>query len=232
MATIDLNALLYKYELDISWAIRTVFDDELEIPADSKVMTKTEPYLESSSSWDRRARRRKTLIDKYLWNEEKGTYLDYNTCTAKQSPYESATLFYALWCGVSSPRQALSIVTNALPRLEQAGGLSSTSKIPRASLTEPGAPPKQWDYPFGWAPHQMLAWDGFVRYGFEEEAQRLAYRWLHMVTKVSVDYNGAVVEKYDVTQLEHSYRVEAEYGNQGLEFEGLAREGYVDVTEY
>ena len=94
-------------------------------------------------------------------------------------------------------------------------------------LVEPKNPPKQWDYPFGWAPHQMLAWDGLRRYGFEEEAQRLAYRWLHMITKVSIDYNGAVVEKYDVTQLEHSYRVDAEYGNQGLEFKGLAREGYV-----
>ena len=71
----------------------------------------------------------------------------------------------------------------------------------------------------------MLAWGGLRRYGFEEEAQRLAYRWLHMITKVAVEYNGAVVEKYNVIQLENSHRVEAEYGNQGLGFKGLAREG-------
>ena len=46
-----------------------------------------------------------------------------------------------------------------------------------------------------------------------------------MITKVAVNYNGAIVEKYDVTQLERSHHVDAEYGNQGLDFEGLAREG-------
>ena len=47
---------------------------------------------------------------------------------------------------------------------------------------------------------QILAWGGFRRYGFEEEAERLSYKWLYMVTKAFVDFNGIVVEKYDVTR--------------------------------
>lgn len=32
----------------------------------------------------------------------------------------------------------------------------------------------------------MLAWIGLERYNFEEEAQRLAYRWCHTLTKAFV----------------------------------------------
>ena len=52
----------------------------------------------------------------------------------------------------------------------------------------------------GWAPQQILAWSGLMRYGFQDEAERLAYKWLYMVTKAFVDFNGIVVEKYDVTR--------------------------------
>jgi len=53
----------------------------------------------------------------------------------------------------------------------------------------------------------------------------LAYKWLFMMTKAFVDYNGVVVEKYDVTRTVDPHRVDAEYGNQGLDFKGVATEG-------
>jgi neutral trehalase len=40
----------------------------------------------------------------------------------------------------------------------------------------------------------------------------------------SVDYNGVVPEKFDVVKLSHL--VDAEYGNQGLDFKMLNREGF------
>ena len=61
---------------------------------------------------------------------------------------------------------------------------------------------------------QILAWGGFLRYGFQEEAQRLAYKWLYMVTKSFVDFNGIVVEKYDVTRPIDPHKVDAEYGSK------------------
>ena len=200
-------------------------------------------HVESSSFWDRKARARKQRIDKHLWSPKRGTYVDYNTASRQQSPHDSVTCLWALWCGVASPRQALALVAHALPRFEQAGGLSSTARRTAAPASQHAAnsddndhnksdednvseePCRQWDYPFGWAPHQVLAWDGLWRYGFKADARRLAYRWLHTLVRVAVDFNGAMVEKYDVRGVRAPHRVAAEYGNQGARFEGLAREG-------
>ena len=106
------------------------------------------------------------------------------------------------------------------------GGLSSSTETSRGPINATN-PQKQWDYPNGWAPHQILAWSGLIKYGYHEEAERLAYRWLHMIIKIFVDFNGTVVEKYDVTQLKSSHRVGAEYGNQGLKFKYAPEEGRV-----
>lgn len=77
----------------------------------------------------------------------------------------------------------------------------------------------------GWAPQQMLAWMGLRRYGYTDDAFRLAYRWLYMVTKAFVDYHGVVVEKYNLVERKAPHRVDAEYGNQGADFKGVAQEG-------
>ena len=224
LATIDLNCLLYRYETDIAEAIRTIFEDTLQIPADFCAPGHPVDSFESSAVWDFRAKRRKESIDKYLWNEERGLYFDYNTVTRKQTEYESVTSLWALWCGVASPHQAFLLVEKGLPRFECVGGLSSNTKTSCGPVNAAN-PQKQWDYPNGWAPHQILAWDGLNTYGYYKEAERLAYRWLHMLIRVFMDYNGTVVEKYDVTQLESSHKVAAEYGNQGLNFKYAPEEG-------
>jgi len=71
-----------------------------------------------------------------------------------------------------------------------------------------------------------MVWDGLLKYGYREEAERLIYRWLYLITKVFVDFNGTVVEKYDVTQDTDSHKVTLEYGNQGLGFKRYAKEGF------
>lgn len=226
LATVDLNSLLYKYETDIARTIRAIFGDKLSVPAEFCAKGTEPNHIETSAIWDRRARRRRSLIDKYLWNEEKGMYFDYDTVKMEQTTYESATTFWPLWSGVSTPRQAARTVTTALPKLEAFGGLTSGTEHSRGPISL-DRPNRQWDYPFGWAPQQMLAWTGLIRYGYEEEAQRLAYKWLYMITKAFVDFNGVVVEKYDVTRPIDPHKVEAEYGNQGGDFKGIPREGWV-----
>ena len=225
LATIDLNSLLFKYETDIARTIRNVFHDKFEVP-DEWLATNNPgaAKLETSATWDRRAKRRKLAIDKYLWNEQAGMYFDYNTAKREQCNYESATTFWALWAGVSTPKQAAAMVTKALPRLEAFGGLLSGTEESRGEIGLE-RPNRQWDFPYGWAPQQILAWTGLYRYGFNEEAERLAYKWLFMITKAFVDFNGVVVEKYDVTRPIDPHRVDAEYGNQGLDFKGVAKEG-------
>ena len=86
-----------------------------------------------------------------------------------------------------------------------------------------------------------MAWVGLERYLYFEEAQRLAYRFLYMyvpcpvvchagltsfcrMTTAFVDFNGVVPEKFDAVKLSHL--VDAEYGNQGIDFKMVPREGF------
>ena len=86
-----------------------------------------------------------------------------------------------------------------------------------------------------------MTWVGLERYGYLEDAQRLAYRWLYMfvlssirafsmtdlcfrMTTAFVDFNGVVPEKFDAVKLSHL--VDAEYGNQGIDFKMVPREGF------
>lgn len=165
-------------------------------------------------------------MDTYMWNEEKGMFFDYNTETQETMNYESATTLWAMWAGLATPRQASEMILKALPRFEEFGGIVSGTEESRGAVGL-DRPTRQWDYPYGWAPQQMLAWTGCCRYGYQEDAERLAYKWLYMITKAFVDFNGVVVEKYDVTRPIDPHRVDAEYGNQGVDFKGAPREGYV-----
>jgi alpha,alpha-trehalase len=124
LGTIDLQCLLYKYEVDIGTAIREVFDDELELEEDfplapfpPSVKSYANPHRErsinrkqASDEWFERAEFRREIIDKYLWNESKSLYLDYDTAAEKQILYESATAFWALWAGCASEEQAWKLV--------------------------------------------------------------------------------------------------------------------------
>ncbi|KAF2475321.1 neutral trehalase [Lindgomyces ingoldianus] len=225
LAVVDINALLYKYETDIGRIIRAHFGDRLPVPAEFCAKGMTPGYLETSAAWERRSRKRRLAVDKYLWDEEAGMYFDYDTVKKERTGYESATTFWPMWSGLATPRQAAVLVAHALPKFEAFGGLVSGTEESRGPVGL-DRPNRQWDYPFGWAPQQILAWVGLQRYGYDGDAQRLAYRWLYMVTKAFVDFNGVVVEKYDVTRPIDPHKVEAEYGNQGSDFRGVPREGF------
>jgi len=69
-----------------------------------------------------------------------------------------------------------------------------------------------------------MIWKGLLKYGFVKEAQELIYRWLWMITRNAVDYNGTIPEKYDVVACTH--KVYAEYGNVGTEFDYITTSGF------
>ncbi|KAJ7592887.1 alpha,alpha-trehalase-neutral trehalase [Mycena floridula] len=234
LGTIDLQALLYKYEVDIGTAIREVFDDELELeevfslaPFPPSVESYANPHREQSTSrvqrsqeWFDRAEFRRQMIDKYLWNESKSLYFDYDTAKEQQILYESVTAFWALWAGCASEEQCWKLVTRSLKKFEVLGGVVSGTEESRGKISL-DRPNRQWDYP---PPHQIMIWVGLERYGYLDEAQRLAYRFLYMMTTAFVDFNGVVPEKFDAVKLSHL--VDAEYGNQGIDFKMVPREGF------
>ena len=210
---VELNAFLFKYETDFAAVIQNEFDDSFTIG--EKVYT--------SAYWLQKALDRKEQANKLLWNEEKGMYFDYNFRKKEQTNFISATVFTPLWAKMASKEQAEKVIKNALPLLKEKGGIASCTKESRGEISKE-RPQKQWDYPNGWAPHQMMIWRGLQHYGFHLELQELVYRWLFMITKNAVDYNGTIPEKYDVVSATH--KVFAEYGNVGTEFEYITKEGF------
>lgn len=210
---VELNALLYKYETDLADLIAAEFNDQFNY--NSKTYT--------SSYWTDKANSRRVRVDKYHWNEERGMYFDYNHRTEEQSDFIAATTFIPLWSNLASAEQAEALVENALPLLLEKGGIAGTEKESTGEISA-SRPQRQWDYPNGWAPHQMMIWRGLLNYGFQGETQELIYRWLYMITKNAVDYNGTIPEKYDVVEATH--KVFAEYGNVGTDFEYITQEGF------
>ncbi|KAI8342254.1 trehalase-domain-containing protein [Chlamydoabsidia padenii] len=214
LATVDLNSLLYKYEMDIADAIEDSLGGLLE---------DFDGFAQYSADWTQRAQKRKERMDKYLWNKEANLYFDYDTIKQQQTTYESATTFWTLWAGCASEDQARGMVAHSLHKFEVLGGLVSGTEISRGDITL-DRPNRQWDFPFGWAPHQMMAWVGLEKYGMHDISRRLAYRWLYTITKSFVDFNGVVPEKYDVVSSSH--KVQVEYGNVGTDFKYVPREGF------
>jgi alpha,alpha-trehalase len=176
-----------------------------------------------AEEWRLRAQKRRDLVNRYLWNEERGMFFDYNVVTRRQTDFESATTFYPLWAGLASRSQALRLVMHALPLFTMPGGIAGSSERSRGPIT-PMRTQTQWDFPFGWAPHQMLIWSGLERYGYDSLARDLAYRWLYTISSNACNYGGTIVEKYDVSS--RSAQVFAEYGNVGTKFSYVTREGF------
>jgi alpha,alpha-trehalase len=220
--TVDLNSLLYKTEIDIARTIQGEFGGTFKGIGGAS---------ETSSEWYRRAAKRKSLITKYLWDERSGMFFDYDLSRERRYPYVSATTFYPMWaCHKDDPQtrlltkdQAARLVASALPQLEMPGGVAASAEQSRGPLST-SRPARQWDFPYGWPPHQMIIWEGMQKYGFDTVAQRLAYRWLYTITRNAADYNGTIPEKMDVVK--RSHQVFAEYGNVGTKFSYITREGF------
>lgn len=129
LGTVDLCALLYKYETDIATVIHDHFNGELELEhgfdltpfpfgtevpyqsLDASLPDLSQPRRsteskQTSAEWFARAARRKQLADKYLWHEGHGIYYDWNCKKKKQSLYESVTTFWPMWSGMASEAQA------------------------------------------------------------------------------------------------------------------------------
>lgn len=165
---VDLNCLLYKTEKDLEW------------------MSMQLGKQQSAAMWSKRADIRRKRIDRYLWNEKLGLYFDYDFKNKQQSNYPYATTFYPLWAGLATPEQAKKVVTN-LSSFEKSGGIVT-------SLRQTGV---QWDYPYGWAPIQLIAIEGLYQYGFQQDATRISHKFLTMVLK-NYMRDKTIREKYDV----------------------------------
>lgn len=227
MLTVDLNSLLYKFEVDVAYLL-----GQLQAARSSASARLPIELAPAANVWCARAKHRFELMKMHLWSARDGLFYDALLAPtgSVQTGYVSATTLYPLWALADgcdgSPAPAFAekslLVTNALLELEAAGGLLASARASRERFSS--APDRQWDYPNGWAPHQMIAWRGLDAQGFREDADRLTVAWLFMLASNAVDNNGTIPEKYDVVARTHA--VFSEYGNVGTDFDYIATEGF------
>jgi alpha,alpha-trehalase len=240
--TVDLNSLLLQYELDVAHLYARGGAAEATAAQTWCERARARARLINRHLWDET---RGVYFDFNVVTQQRSNYLS----AASLYPLWVST---DNECHVSllEPSRAKTLVGSVLPRLEAPGGLLATDPTSLKAVTQPTVvqtaslptaalptaahqtegpsvtttPPRQWEAPNGWAPHQMLAWAGLQQHGFGEEAQRLAYRWLLLIAESSANFHGTVPEKFDVVARTH--RVFAEYGNVNTKFDYIATEGF------
>jgi alpha,alpha-trehalase len=197
-APICLNSLLFKTERDL---------EEL-----SRLLGKTS----EATQWQRQAEARKQAVQKYLWDEQQGLFFDYDFESGQRSSYRYATTFYPLWAGLATDAQARAVVKN-LSIFEQPGGIVTSVKESEG----------QWDYPFGWAPIQLLAVEGMRRYGNNAEANRVSTEFLSTVLD-NFERDKTIREKYNVVTRSSETAVKAGYAANVVGF-GWTNAAFVEL---
>jgi alpha,alpha-trehalase len=166
---VDLNSLLFGLEQAIGAGCERAHDEGC------------------ARDFSRHAAQRRAAIDRYLWDEARGAYLDYQRREQVRLRRLSAATLYPLFVALASDDQARRVATVVKADLLRAGGIVAT-------LLETG---QQWDAPNGWAPVQWIAIEGFRHYQDRRLAEVVACRWMLNVTRVYRS-SGKLVEKYDV----------------------------------
>jgi alpha,alpha-trehalase len=208
---VDLNALLYKYEMDFARAAR-IFDDKRE-----------------AAQWDQAADARKKTMNDLMWDRIRGLYYDYNYAKEKRGNVSSLAAYFPMWAGMVDEKQAESMV-KALRRFENKGGLATTDALPVGQFVL-GSMPTQWAYPNGWAPLHFIVIKALERYGYHQDARRIAMKWL----KTNLHWfnqHQTFLEKYNAVSPEKPpvkgvYPSQTGFGWTNAVFERLCQD-YVD----
>lgn len=178
---VDLNALLYKYEADFARAAQILGN-------------KTE-----EAKWKKAAKTRKANMNKLMWDGLRGMYYDYNFIKKRRGGTNSLATFFPMWAGMVDQKQAKQLV-KSLRRFEAKGGVSTTDSLPLGQFVL-GTIPTQWAYPNGWAPLQFIVVQALERYGYHDDAKRIALKWL----KTNLNWfnkHEVFLEKYNVVSPE------------------------------
>ncbi|WP_461788548.1 alpha,alpha-trehalase TreF [Pedobacter sp.] len=166
---IDLNCLLWNLERRIAEICAYTGDDV------------TAEFFRS------KAESRFYGIQKYLWNDDLKTFMDFDLERNTSSDVLNAAMVYPLFFEIATQQQAEQVKAHLADGFVQLGGLLTT-------LSTTG---QQWDAPNGWAPLQWTAYRGLKNYGFYPLADQIANNWTKNVERVFYA-TGKIMEKYNV----------------------------------
>ena len=193
---VDLNSNLYQYEKILSWLEQTL-------------------RISDGKTWDKKADQRAQLIRKYLWNEDRGLFLDYDYVNQKHAAVASVITLMPLYWGFATKKEAARIVDN-LSLFESDGGFVVCEQSVQPYLY-------QWGDAAVWAPMQFIAIGALDHYKYHTQAKCCALKWLNTVTSNFVAPNPATHRPF-------------KYGNgtrtPGFLYEKYSRDGSINDSEY
>ncbi len=211
---VDLNAMLYKYETDFARYYRLLNDRR------------------QTAYWEVAAAERNKTMNELMWSELRDLYYDYNYEKGKRGNVSSLASYFPMWAGMVDNKRAKELV-KSLRRFENRGGLATTDVQPLNQYVR-GTIPTQWAYPNGWAPLHLIVVKGLQRYGYHEDARRIAFKWIR--TNLNwFNSHGVFLEKYNVVQPDKPpakglYPTQTGFGWTNAVFERFCQE-YVDGKE-
>lgn len=166
---VDLNSILHFNERILSEAFELV------------------GAIGKSTYFKHKAEERLILIQKYLLNPE-GIYTDFNYKTLEHSKVITAASFVPYFT-----KTALDLSDRSknvlMDKLSGPYGLYTVEKMQQSSIF-------QWDYPNMWPPLVYFAVQGLLNYGYQDEAKKIAKKYIDTVARVYTKTN-TLWEKYD-----------------------------------
>ena len=179
---VDLNALLFGYEEFLFEAAK-----------------KNNWFLKDF--YQQRADKRKKLTNDLLWNDKLGWYFDYDFINKKQSEVYSLSGLQPLFMGMASQQQADKMVKN-LALFERDFGVATTNETK-------GCRDFQWAYPVVWPPLVYLTVIGLDKYGYKDDANRIAKKFIDVNTALFQNHR----KLFEKTNVETGDLSDAEYGS-------------------
>lgn len=169
---VDLNAILFKLESTLA--------DACNIANNAG----------DASLYRHRAESRKQSIQTLFFDDEEGFFVDLLLPDLQPTGTLSLAAAFPLFFNLATPDQASRVAARIRTEFLKPGGWVMT-------LNNSG---QQWDAPNGWAPLQWIVFTGLKNYGFTDEADLGAQRWVENNLNV-YSQTGRLLEKYDVEHI-------------------------------
>lgn len=195
-AAVELNTLIFTYERNFAATVKIL-------------------NLKNEPDWDAIAAKRKAFINKYLWNEKLGLFMDYDFVNQRHSKVATVITYQTMWAGLASEYQAKRMVAN-LPIFEGKWGLATTEKTNEKKYY-------QWGEKSIWAPLHAMITKALDNYGYKTEAKRVASKFLDIVAKNYVQPSPATYTSDDGKKI---------IRKSGFTYEKYTTSGEINDGEY
>jgi glycogen debranching enzyme len=177
---------------DCPFVVQDVLFNALLCQADKDLAQIARVLGEDASPFEGRAQKTAHAINKKLWDEQHGIYLDFDLASGRMLEVYVAPNFVPLYAGIPDEERARRMVES----LQTTGfGLSDENLTPVPSYDRYGfafLPTQYWRGPV-WVNINWFLMRGLERYGYEEQAERLRE------TIVSLCREQGFYEYYDPT---------------------------------